>query len=603
MDDISQRLDSLYNKKQTIEKNFKNIEPFETLLVENFKKRKGLKMPKVKIKVPKIKVPKIKVPKIKMPKIKMPKIKGVGGKKKKHKKSNDGEGNENNPENKTFMQILGFGGPFSMPLLNPGSWLSVFTILFFGIPNLILWISEKIVNIDILKNDQYDPKDHSKYNAFKESDKIWIYNSGIEFCQIFIAAYLASALYTNIYIQQQGDIETYLKTSYQFINVFLMDYVFIFLLFLPKGFHFLIYDVLFTNKITTVAVAVNKPPKEGMKLGSFPNLGSLGESLGKLGNSDNMASLGQLGNSDNMESLKKLGSSENVSKIASTMTNLLSGVTSMASKLKRGGGGVVAAEAEAETTTPNQTLRYLMFYIIAFGICSFYLKTIATMFLQMFRFEANPSMYIFILLGFITWVIGIATNMKMDIEISEESTWTVPNPIGIMKVYNMASLSYMILLLLHVVISLALAPIAQGTFSIYLFCFLSGGTKFFGNTIGNFFAYSESQISRELKAAHIKQEETLKIGKLPDTTWKKLLVWISTFDYFLYVYIFKSNEIMFMFILTSFFLYKILVTFTPPFNLNIFWLKTFFGIVNIMAFIGFGYAYYKLVKPSLKSKL
>jgi len=481
MSTLLERLDSIYKKKLSVKPN--NIESFKSKKKKKKRKKK---------------------------------------KKKRGETAKKGEKQKKGGK-KTFLEKLGFRPVTLQSLKTIKGWSNLCKLLFFFIPALILFLASKIVNIDILRSKQYDPKDDAKYQKYKKNDRNWIYYSGIEFCQIFVAAYIASALYTNIYIEPQSSIESYLTTSYEYLNIFFLDYVFIFLLFLPKGFHFLIYDVIFKAEGTTTAKETEK--EEEIDLKNLPIL-----------------------------------------------TDFV---------LK---GGATAIHEKSDLS-----FRYLLFYLIAFGICTFFLKSIATLFLDMFRFKANPAMYIFILFGFITWAIGVATKMNINVKITEKDSVSLPNP----KILYMGTITYIIYLFLHVIISLFLAPIAQGTFSLYLFLFLSGGVNFFTNTFGNIFTYSESHISKQLR-----ENVMLKDTKVAETFWDKLMSFISTFDYFLYFYIFRNNELMFTFMLMIFFFYKILVTFIPPFHLQIFGLKIFFGIVNIMAFMGFTYLYYLLIKPS-----
>ena len=527
MVNTSKRLDSLYQKKVSDhENNFKNIEKLEVLSIqpsiENFKGKKKNVIKKIKSKTKKATKQVVKQTK-KVAKQTKKVVKKVAKKIKKKVKKKLGN-------HKAVIYLHDF-----------------FEKLLFFIPNSILYISENIVNIDILRSDQHDPRDELKYADYKISDKKWIYYSGIEFCQIFLSAYIASALYTNIYIEKQSGIESYLKTSFHHINIFLLEYVFIFLLFLPKGFHFLIYDVIFKGE-AVASPALPVPP--------------VGVDLGKMGFND----------------------------IGNKMTEFISGnnIGKIMNITKKFGGGT-----ESTVTVNYVTTRYLVFYIIAFAICTFFLKNIADMFLDMFLFKAYPSMYIFILLGFLTWAMGVATDMKISVKLSATNSVSIPNPLAIPKMFYMATIAYIIYLFFHVIISLTLAPIAQGTFSLYLFMFLSGGIHFFFKTFGNIFSYSESKISKQLREASVVPP----VFSGDSSMWGKILNLLSLFDNFLYTYIFKTNNIMFTFIMMIFFIYKTLVTLIPPFNVHIFGLKIFFSILNILASMTFCYFYYNLVKP------
>lgn len=458
------------------------------------------------------------------------------GKKKKTKKQKKKQTQPRNIEtSNTFLQKeFGFTYVTRKSLTTGKGWRNVFNILFFIIPALIMLVADTIVNIEILKSEKHDPKDDSEYRKYKENDKLWIYNSGIEFFQIFIAAYIASSFYHLIFIERHRDMETYFKGEidphfkFDFCSIFLFG-----LIFLPRLFYFLIYRTVF------------RPGKDDSGNSYIP-------------------------------------AKEPEKNLTVDAHGFLSNVSNFFSTTKQppvSSGGTSLIENELRSFLPykdSRTILYLLFYCFSFFICSFLLSKLATLFLDVFIFKANPMMYFFILIAFLHWAIEIVGKLYINLTLNKDGTETIkiPNP----NLYFMFSISYVIYLFFHMLFALACAPVAQAIFTIYLLSFMINLKKIFDP---EYWGTHATNLYGDIENSAVKIELEKYNEDKPSST-----------NGFFHKYIFKNNSMMFAFLCMIFFLWKFLTTFIPVWNvsLKIHGLYTSFAVLNfLIAFICFLY--------------
>jgi hypothetical protein len=184
------------------------------------------------------------------------------------------------------------------------------------------------------------------------------------------------------------------------------------------------------------------------------------------------------------------------------------------------------------------TICYLLFYCLSLFFCSFFMDKITRMFLEVFDLKANPMIYMFIVFGFIAYI----TNLNMFSK-------------GLLA---MSSIAYVIYIVIHLLISVTFAPVAQLIFTLYMLLFFSGG-----GYIYNIFFSPNNEINTAVAKS-----------KKPDYTF------LGGFDSFLYKFVYQYFS---TFMLLIFFFYKTLHALIPPTGLQIFNLRLGFSIVNISA--------------------
>ena len=521
---LRQRLDALFEKKI-----------FTNSVVENFKKKGiGIKKKKAKKKIGK---------------------KAKAGKNRAKKKTKPPD-----DSNQTFLQKeFGFRYVTWKSLGTGKGWRNVFNILFFIIPALILFIADKIVNIKILKT-KYDPPDSLKYQKYKDSDKLWIYHSGIEFFQIFIAAYIASAFYHLIFIERHRSMETYFRSEVTpRIGFDLIPVLFFGLIFLPRLFYFIIYKTAFRpnnsnnddpNSKEVYKIDERKNPNDNKPIElDFSDPVTLGRSIIHVG-------------------------------FEKTSTHYTEGLR-RAAAVPAQEENVPTTSLETSTTDleglklflpykASRTIVYLIFYCVAFFICSFLLSKIATLFLDVFIFKANPIMYIFILLGFLQWFLDVVTKMHINIKIepSGKETIKVPNP----KMYHMFNIAYAIYLFFHFLFALGCAPVAQAIFTLYLLSFMFPYQ--FLRPVYNYFFTRKTTVETTVNPT-VEMELSEYNASRPS----------STNDFF-YKFIFQNNDLMFSFFFMLFFFWKYLTSliglFVPGVGLKIHGLYWALLIINFL---------------------
>jgi len=537
-DVLRQRLDALFEKKL-----------FTNTVVENFKK--GIRIKKTAKTIKKSKVVQKATKKTKAigkkvkKKAKVVGKKGKAGKKKGKKKLKIKTPEEGQP----FLQKeFGFRYVTWKSLGTGKGWRNVFNILFFIIPALILLLADTIVNIKILKT-KFDPKYPLKYQKYKANDKLWIYHSGIEFLQIFIAAYIASAFYHLIFIERHRDMEMYFRSEVNPSFGFDFSVLFFGLVFLPRFFYFIIYKTVFRPH-----------------------------------NSNNDSGNGELYQTDQRNIPEDDKPIEvNVSepeKIIETLRDVIhnNGRTSNNNNEQTGSGSSNALSPEEIVKKPSdleglklflpfkdsRTIVYLFFYCVAFFICSFLLSKIATLFLDVFIFKANPIMYIFILLGFLQWSLDVIMKMHINIKIdpSGKETIKVPNP----KYYHLLSWVYWVYLFFHFLFAMGCAPVAQAIFTLYLLSFMINVYKII-DWPGNLWTLFWTNISNSRVKADLSEYNASKPS--------------STNDFF-HRYIFQNNNLMFSFVFTLFFFWKCLTSIIPGVGLKIHGLYWSLLIINFL---------------------
>lgn len=352
-------------------------------------------------------------------------------------------------------------------LKKPEGWRKLFEIIIYFVPGIIKLITKRVTQIEILRSETQDPKNDNTYKDYQKKDAEWLTESGYEFCQIFLAAYFASAMYYRLLVNdtpKEPEIMKYLYTGQSSIDNFLHGWIFVFLLFLPNTFHFLIYDIL---KFKVVK-----------HINQFP------------------------------------------------------------------------------------TICYLFFYFLSLFFCSFFLDKLVQMFLDVFEFKANPLIYVFVVFGFIAYI----TNLDLKNKILS----------------TILNIFYIIYIILHLLFSITLAPIAQLIFTIYMLLFFSGGPTYV-------IAFVKGLINgRSIVSERVSESE------------KSDLSFWGNFDNFLYKYVYKN---FFAFMLLIFFFYKALHSLIPPTNLKIYNLKLGVGFLNGCATIGLLLIYIAGVFKDVKEDL
>ena len=405
--------------------------------------------------------------------------------------------------------------------LNSGKgWRNLFNIILFIVPALIMYIADKIVNFDILEITA----------SARKKDKLWIYTSGIEFFQIFVAAYIASSLYHMVFVERHRSILELIPLigdrfpdSKSYVVNFLSNMAFG-LLFIPRGVHYIINKILFK-----------------------PGTNDDGELYGK-------------------KVVEKSGINIDVTKTKETVEWLVETINTGSFKPN---DNVLSETKPADATVlpedmqdikeflpyrDQRTTVYLLLYCFAFFICSFFLSKIAKLFLEVFIFKANPLMYFFIILGIMQWFGDLE---KIIFKFSETDTTQFPSPSTFMK---LQSVLFWIYLIIHImVVFVFLTPIAQGIFTIYLLTLFVNFGVF--NKIKNKEGIQMYTVQSDLE------------GYLPNST--------DTNSFF-HKFIFKNNSLMFSFILTIFFLWKCLTTFIPWFMLQNRELRYSFFVLNFL---------------------
>jgi hypothetical protein len=228
-----------------------------------------------------------------------------------------------------------------------------------------MYIADKIVNFDVLEITA----------SARKKDKLWIYTSGIEFFQIFVAAYIASSLYHMVFVDRHRSIlelipligDRYPESKSYIVNV--LSNLTFGILFLPRGMHYIIYKILFK-----------------------PGTNDKGELYGKKTPVVNNSVI-------EFDATNPTKVIETAADIFYSKSNNYSSSEPMKDKLIQ-----PAATAVSEITQKikeflpyrdQRTTVYLLFYCFAFFICSFFLSKIAKLFLDVFIFKANPIMYFF----------------------------------------------------------------------------------------------------------------------------------------------------------------------------------------------------------------
>ena len=403
--------------------------------------------------------------------------------------------------------------------LNSGKgWRNLFNIILFIVPALIMYIADKIVNFDILEITA----------SARKKDKLWIYTSGIEFFQIFVAAYIASSLYHMVFVERHLSILELIPLigdrfpdSKSYVVNFLSNMAFG-LLFIPRGVHYIINKILFK-----------------------PGTNDDGELYGK-------------------KVVENSG-------ISIDVTNAEEKVKWLVETIKTGSNDNVLSETEpadpavAAVQENNQNIKdflpyrnqrttvYLLFYCFAFYICSFFLSKIAKLFLDVFIFKANPLMYFFIILGIMQWFGDLE---KIIFKYSDTKAEQFPSPSTFMK---LQSVLFWIYLIIHImVVFVFLTPIAQGIFTIYVLTLFVNFGVFNKIEKNNIQMYT---VQSDLEDYLLKSTDT---------------------NHFFHKFIFKNNSLMFSFILTIFFLWKCLTTFIPWFMLQNRELRYSFFVLNFL---------------------
>jgi hypothetical protein len=423
-----ERLANLYARKNNVLNNFKNIETLDIIqtipggcqekldAIYNEKKEEGFFIESFKGKKKGKKGGKGKKGK--------KKGKGKKSKKKKGKKGKKKGTQTKKKRGNSFIEKLGFDKVTSRSLKKAKGWRNLGSIVLFIVPALIFYICGEIVNVDLVRNEKKD----KNYAENKVKDKLWLYNSSMEFLSVFVAAYMASAIYSDKFISPPSPMKSPLVAIMSmwdkpnenvnhdraaYIDKLVDENILIYLLLLPN----VIYSYF------------AKPNKDEQKEEVDVNVDEIKTSF-----------------YDIIKSYKAPGSYS-------------------------GGGGDDSCASIAGKQGGSQTM-YSTLYLLSFLFCLFLMKKAANMFLDMFVFKANPLMYMFIVLAFIFWMLNMTAPIKVK---TGGETKEVFN----FQLFFKVTLVYCLLVFFHLLFSFLLAPLAQGIFILYLAYVFSGGWEFF----------------------------------------------------------------------------------------------------------------------------
>ena len=444
-----------------------------------------------------------------------------------------------------FGKEFGFRFPVTSKSMATGNgWYNLFNIIFYCIPAVIMYIANKIAYMEILRTD-HDTKDGAKYNEYREMDKFWIYNAGVEFCQIFVAAWFASALYHTMYIAQRPSLEIVLKKADE-----------------TSGFAFSFLTSFWTALAGQFSL-INQIPY--VTLLSYDSLKAKLEANAKKEEKANEIDVTQ-------EVLTKtVGYFAKTAGLFPVNSVDVKNVESSNMPQESTSQGVNVKEEVAEPVIVSnmlplkeyRTLVYLVLYCISFFVCSFLLSRIANLFLDVFLFKAHPIMYLFICIGLLNFFLSLIESAYYKIKYAfDKPTINLPNP----QIASKLNLFYLLYIIIHFILAMLGAPIAQALTVLYLFSF------FMYEGYQNRF-FIESPVQKDLEELNNENPSDL--------------------NNFFHSKFLKNNGIMFLFLLTVFFFYKCLTSMLPirGYGLKIFSLGISLIFFNFILFILFAYVW------------
>jgi hypothetical protein len=112
------------------------------------------------------------------------------------------------------------------------------------------------------------------------------------------------------------------------------------------------------------------------------------------------------------------------------------------------------------------TLKFIIIFIVCYGITHFFLDRLCKMFLQVFEFKASAFTYVMIVLAWFGHLLSMPyVAIEKEIEAAQSNTPTIPSEFDIMiKSRGL----YIFVLLIHLAVSFLLAPLCQLVGVIYI---------------------------------------------------------------------------------------------------------------------------------------
>jgi Ca2+-binding EF-hand superfamily protein len=144
-----------------------------------------------------------------------------------------------------FFKQFGFKRVDKHTIKTPQGWRNLLEMIMYFFPGIIRYICGKIVNSPNIRHPTEDTKNDNEFNNHRNQDKEWMKTFFFEITYIFIAAYIANAMFFKICVDggNQPPLITYIKTSIPMINKLLLEWLLIFFFVLPDVFRYFIYNI------------------------------------------------------------------------------------------------------------------------------------------------------------------------------------------------------------------------------------------------------------------------------------------------------------------------------------------------------------------------
>ena len=144
-----------------------------------------------------------------------------------------------------FFKQFGFKRVDKHTIKTPQGWRNLLEMIMYFFPGIIRYICGKIVNSPNIRHPTEDTKNDNEFNTHRNQDKEWMKTFFFEMTYIFIAAYIANAMFFKICVDggNQPPLITYIKTSIPMINTLLLEWLLIFFFVLPDVFRYFIYNI------------------------------------------------------------------------------------------------------------------------------------------------------------------------------------------------------------------------------------------------------------------------------------------------------------------------------------------------------------------------
>jgi hypothetical protein len=144
-----------------------------------------------------------------------------------------------------LLKQFGFKRVDKHTLKTPQGWRNLLEMIMYFFPGIIRYICGKIVNFPSIRHRTEDTKNDNEFNNHRNQDKEWMKTFFFEITYIFVAAYIANAMFFKICVDggDQPPLITYIKTTIPVINTLLLEWILIFFFVLPDMFRYIIYNL------------------------------------------------------------------------------------------------------------------------------------------------------------------------------------------------------------------------------------------------------------------------------------------------------------------------------------------------------------------------